>query len=149
MLLAVLGNGGQASGRRSSIRPAPASFKPTLRDSSKLPPPMVIHSGDADQSAPVWGDPDVVNHPSQVRTDAPLRPEPFKLAEDLHQTTLPLEMPSAAKLPSDANAVQAEIAPPCDSSSAVTQTKLDSSGSGVEPFASRAAQCDSGSGHAE
>jgi hypothetical protein len=86
---------------------------------------MVIHSGDADQSAPVWGDPDVVNHPSQVRTDAPLRPEPFKLAEDLHQTTLPLELPFAAALPSDRGNNETEIAPPSDSSDAVTQTKLE------------------------
>jgi hypothetical protein len=86
---------------------------------------MVIHSGDADESAPVWGDPEVVNHPSQVRTDAPLRPEPFKLAEDLHQTTLPLELPNAAKPPNEVCAADVPIAPPSDSSEAVTQTKLD------------------------
>jgi len=93
---------GRQQTRRSSIRPAPSTFKPTLRDSSKLPPPMVIHSGDADEAVAAWGVSDIVNHPSQVKVDKPTRPEPFALAEDLHLETLPFEFPAAGGIPSEA-----------------------------------------------
>lgn len=86
---------GQVVPRRSSIRPAPASFKPTLRDNSKLPPPMIIHSGEVDV-APV-----LPSQPSSIKLDKPLRNEPFALADDLHQATLPLEIPPPGGVPRD------------------------------------------------
>jgi hypothetical protein len=85
--------------RRSSIRPAPASFKPTLRDNSKLPPPMVVHAGEAEKDVPAWGDPELPSYPSHVKVDKPTHSEPFALAEDLHLETLPLDLPKAPGLP--------------------------------------------------
>jgi hypothetical protein len=103
---------------------------------------MVVHSGDVDENMPVWGDPDVANHPSQVKVDKPERPEPFAFAEDLHQPTLPLDFAERATTPSESQMLPAPIVEsPLDSSAVVTQTKLErpavhpASATAVQPFA--------------
>jgi hypothetical protein len=85
--------------RRSSIRPAPASFKPTVRDTSKFPPPMVVHAGEAEKDVPAWSDPELPSYPSHVKVDKPTQSEPFGLAEDLHLETLPLDLPKTPGVP--------------------------------------------------
>jgi hypothetical protein len=100
----------RAPGRRSSLRPAPPSFRPSTRDASQLRPMMVVHAGDVDPNSPRW---DIVADPppsqiSQVPLDSATRSEPFALAESLEPSaeaegdqtaTLPLEMPTALASP--------------------------------------------------
>jgi hypothetical protein len=94
--------------RRSSLRPAPPSFRPSARSPGQFRPAMVIHAGDAEPSAPKWDVPDPPpSHPSQIQLDSVARVEPFALAEDLtpnttDDPTLPLVIPPPAAIPCEA-----------------------------------------------
>ncbi len=94
--------------RRSSLRPAPPSFRPSSRDASQLRPAMVIHAGDVEPSGASWDIPEPPpSQTSQVPLDSAARAEPFALAEDLAakasaDTTLPLVIPPPGGLPREA-----------------------------------------------
>jgi hypothetical protein len=69
--------------RRSSLRPAPADYRPSARDPSTMRPMAVVRAGDA-EPGPLKGDiaappPSQPSQPSVVRAK---RAEPFALAED-------------------------------------------------------------------
>jgi hypothetical protein len=108
--------------RRSSLRPAPASFKPSTRDPSQLlRPAMVVHAGDVDADVPLWDVSEPASsQPSQAAWDAP-RPEPFALANDLSPNGLP-----------------AMVAPPADANAPVADAPV-ASGAQKEPTAATAA----------
>lgn len=73
--------------RRSSLKPAPPSFRPSARNPSELlRPAMVVHAGDVDAKVPIWDVSDPApSHPSHSSAEAP-RPEPFALADDFCPT---------------------------------------------------------------
>lgn len=102
--------------RRSSLRPAPASFRPTARNPAQFRPAMVIHAGDAEPSGGKWEIPEPPpSQPSQIPLDSVARVEPFALAEDLtndraHEDDAEsLKIPRAAALPREA--CQSPVAP--------------------------------------
>lgn len=86
--------------RRSSLRPAPPSFKPSTRDPSQLlRPAMVVHAGDVDADVPIWDIAEPApSQTSQAAWDAP-RPEPFALADDFSQNGVPAAAPPNASAP--------------------------------------------------
>lgn len=94
--------------RRSSLRPAPPSFRPSSRDASQLRPAMVIHAGDVEPSGASWDIPEPpASQTSQVPLDSAARAEPFALAEDLAakasaDATLPLVIPPPGGIPREA-----------------------------------------------
>jgi hypothetical protein len=97
-------NQGRSLVRRSSLRPAPPSFRPSARDPALLRPVMVIHAGDAEPSAPRWDIAEAPpSRPSQAPLDSTNRVEPFALAEDLAapvaEATLPLVIPPPGAVP--------------------------------------------------
>jgi hypothetical protein len=66
---------------------------------------MVVHSGDAEQGAPAWGDSEHVSYPSQISVEKVVQNEPFAFAEDLHLATLPLDLPKSADVVNESASV--------------------------------------------
>lgn len=93
--------------RRSSLRPAPASYRPSARDVSSLRPMAVVRAGDAE---PTLARSDVAapapSQPSQPLLPSEVRPEPFPLADDAsfnasEDRITPLQIPPAPAVPMD------------------------------------------------
>ncbi|MGE5784498.1 MAG: hypothetical protein ACM3ZE_07900, partial [Myxococcales bacterium] len=120
--------------RRSSIRPAPASFRPSKRDPGQLlRPAMVIHAGDVDAVVPLWDNAEPTpSHPSQPCIEAPPRVEPFALADDLARSDPRASLPSTTE-PSRPEATQKSVAERTPVEAAALALATESRGSSV-PF---------------
>jgi hypothetical protein len=93
--------------RRSSLRPAPASYRPSARDVAGLRPMAVVRAGDA-ESTLVRGDvpAPAPSQPSQTELRSEVRAEPFPLADDAsfnasEDRITPLQIPPAPPVPMD------------------------------------------------
>ncbi len=92
--------------RRSSLRPAPASYRPSARDPATLRPMMVVRAGDAE---PVLSLEEMAPEPSQplqTPSDTSAKVQPFALAEELSVYvegggTSPLVIPPPPAVPID------------------------------------------------
>lgn len=96
--ISITPDGDKPQVRRSSIRPAPASFRPSKREPGQLMrPTMVIHAGDVDPVVPLWDNADPTpSHPSQPSIHAHPRVEPFALADDFAPSNPAASAPQAA-----------------------------------------------------
>lgn len=97
----------QPSVRRSSLRPAPADYRPSARDPATLRPMAVVRAGDAEPSLLHR---DIANatpsRPPQTSLDRSAKEEPFALAEDYSASatddrTTPLLIPPPPLVPID------------------------------------------------
>ena len=94
--------------RKSSLRPAPADYRPSARDPSTLRPMAVVRAGDVETSPPLHGDiaAPPPSQPSLASLASGAKVEPFALAEDysVNETgdrKTPLMIPPPPDLPID------------------------------------------------